>query len=377
MKRYCKNINILDRNLIIESIKSCLKGKLTRRDSVELISRITNTSCRITRLKLKIKDERFLSRAIERIADEITEELTNEKLNLIPIWYSEKYDTSSLKTRRIGIQDIKQQIYDYIAVNALSPFFVRIGEYQCAALPNRGQSYGAKAIRKWLKKEKNNPIFYLKVDIEKCYENISQKNMMKFLRKYIKNDKLLWLIETLILTFEKGLSIGSYLSQYLSNLYLSQLYHFISEQIENNYVSHVLFYMDDIVVFGKNREELKYCQLKIEEFAAQLGLTIKPHWFIQKIDNTYFLDVMGFKFYKNKTTIRKRVFAKIRRLFLRLRRRKFISLSLARRAVSYFGFIKHTNSFILYQKYKISTLIKSCKGAISYASRISIHSTPT
>ena len=51
---------------------------------------------------------------------------------------------------------------------------------------------------------------------------------MEFLRKHIKNDILLWLIETIINTFDKGLSIGSYLSQFLCNLYLSQLYHEIS-----------------------------------------------------------------------------------------------------------------------------------------------------
>ena len=43
---------------------------------------------------------------------------------------------------------------------------------------------------------------------------------MRFLKKHINK---------LISTFESGLSIGSYLSQFLCNLYMSQLYHEISE----------------------------------------------------------------------------------------------------------------------------------------------------
>ena len=52
---------------------------------------------------------------------------------------------------------------------------------------------------------------------------------MGFLRKYVANEPLLWLIETLIRTFKQGLSIGSYLSQFLCNLYLSQVYHYMAE----------------------------------------------------------------------------------------------------------------------------------------------------
>ena len=123
---------------------------------------------------------------------------------------------------------------------------------------------------------------------------------------------------------------------------------------------------------GKGEKFMYYIMKKIKR-----NLLKNKIYYIYTLFFTIIFILVYWVFYKNRISIRKRVFIKIRRLFLRLRRRKFISLSLARRAVSYFGFIKHTNSFILYQKYKISALIKSCKGVISYASRISIHSTPT
>lgn len=61
------------------------------------------------------------------------------------IWYREKIDGSSGKVRRIGIQNIKQQLYDYIAVEALKPVLKRIGEYQYASIKGRGTTKGERS----------------------------------------------------------------------------------------------------------------------------------------------------------------------------------------------------------------------------------------
>ena len=41
MKRYCKNIDITDRNLISKATYKCLKDKYTRNDTLELLSDIS------------------------------------------------------------------------------------------------------------------------------------------------------------------------------------------------------------------------------------------------------------------------------------------------------------------------------------------------
>lgn len=58
----------------------------------------------------------------ETIVDGIREEIIQDNLKFKAIWYKEKIDASSQKVRRIGIQNIKQQIYDYIAVEAMQDF---------------------------------------------------------------------------------------------------------------------------------------------------------------------------------------------------------------------------------------------------------------
>lgn len=275
MKSYCKGINIKDRYLVECSVYDCLRGKWTRNDTLHWFLRYSDCkSMKEMKAFVLSGNVEGMKAIVDRAIDDIVTELTERKLELKPIWYSTKYDNCCHKNREIGIQDVKQQCYDYLAVYAMKDIFRRIGEYQCASLPGRGQSYGIRAVKRWLW---NPDIKYaLKADVQKCFPSISHENMMAFLRRYIRNDDLLWLVDELLGTFKQGLSIGSYLSQYLCNLYLSQLYHFIEEEcfaerVDKRFgtvsrvpmVSHVLFYMDDILLLGKNAKYLNMAQRRI------------------------------------------------------------------------------------------------------------------
>mgnify|MGYP000364585174 CR=1 FL=1 len=115
---------------------------------------------------------------------------------------------------------------------------------------------------------------------------------MEFLRKYIKNEPLLNLIALLIGTFETGLSIGSYLSQYLCNVFLiadiprnsrknvqdqeeKKQRNGIMERIK--LVLHQLFYMDDILILGTNAKDIHKAMKLITQKAEELGLKIKDN----------------------------------------------------------------------------------------------------
>lgn len=387
MKTYCKGLDICNRDLIAQSIWECIRGKLHRRDTLELLSSFTIYTPK--RLSKMIKDTsgKVLKPIIELLTNQIISEISNRKLKLKPIWYKSKKDGSSGKIREIGIQDVKQQIYDYIAVNAMKPMLKRIGEYQCSSIKGRGQSCGIRAIKRWLKDKRIRHIG--KADIQKCYESIDKKKLMNFLSCRIKNESLLWLIDTLINTFKKGLSIGSYLSQFLCNLFLSQLYHYISENLYRirkhrdgtctrvKLVYHVLFYMDDIIILGTNLKDIKIAMKKILEYTKSLGLLVKKDWQIFSLDNNnkIFIDMMGVKFYRTHCTIRRRVFRRIRKTFSlldRLRRTcQIVPMKLIRRAIAYYGKLLATNSFILMKRYNIQSNICFCKGVISYESKIS------
>ena len=135
MKRLCKDVDITNIDLIQKSVYKCLKGKSKDRYDIRRIF------------------EQYGN--IENISLALQNELLNRNLELLPIWYKNKYDSGSQKMRTIGIQDIKQQMYDYIAVEGLKELIKRIGTYQCASIPKRGQLYGAYAIQRWLRKKVN------------------------------------------------------------------------------------------------------------------------------------------------------------------------------------------------------------------------------
>lgn len=112
MKRKCKNVDITDYDFILQSVKDCFANKKKYRNDI-----------------VRIREELGSD---EEIAKVLQKELLEEKLVLRPIWYHLKYDDNSQKWRNIGIQDIKQQMYDYIAVNGLAELERSIGHYQCA-----------------------------------------------------------------------------------------------------------------------------------------------------------------------------------------------------------------------------------------------------
>ena len=89
----------------------------------------------------------------------------------------------------------------------------------------------------------------------------------------------------------------------------------------------------------------------IDEFLVKESLVIKPNWRIFKVDEEHFIDFVGYKIYRNKITIRKRIWRSVRRTIIRISNRKSISPRYARRFMSYWGYIKNSDSTLINQKY--------------------------
>lgn len=312
----------------------------------------------------------------EIVISEIQNEIKSRNISFPEIWYREKLDGSSGKIRRIGIQNIKQQLYDYIAVEGLKPVLKRIGEYQYASIEGRGTTKGKDVISRWIRNK--NMRYFVKLDVKKCFESIDHDKIMEFLKKLVKNEPLLNLIELLIGNFERGLSIGSYLSQYLCNLYMSILYHEIMENMYRirrgkrgekriNLVRHCLIYMDDILMIGSRKRDLEKAVKQTIKKATEMGLEIKLNYQAKEIDGNC-IDMLGFKIYRTHTEIRGRTFLRVRRSFRRARKR--LTEGVARKCLSYYGYLKHTNSRRFQRKWKVRRTIKKCKGVIRNESKI-------
>lgn len=382
MKRVCKDIDITDRDLISRATYKCLKNKYKRNDVLELFANISS----LTKNQIHVIYYRYKSKGIkpfvEILIDILRNELLNKNISFPPIWYKDKIDSSSGKKRHIGIQNIKQQIYDYIAVEGLKPLLKRIGSHQFASVKGRGQVAGTRMIKRWLRNKALK--YFAKLDIKKCYPSIPCDKLISFLERHIKNDMLIWLIKELLKSFEQGLSIGSYLSQFLCNLYLSQIYHFIGHQYKIrkhkdgtkeriSLACHRLFYMDDILILSKSAKDIHKIIKLLINYCKELCLTIKKKWFVKQMPyskkhDSNFIDMMGFRIYRTHITIRRRVFKRIRRVYMKVYKlwkiHRYILVEFARRCISYYGLIKNSNSEKIKKKYHIKDVLKVCKKVV-------------
>ena len=72
---------------------------------------------------------------------------------------------------------------------------------------------------------------------------------------------------------EKGIPIGNLTSQFFANVYMNRLDQFVKHELK---VKHYIRYVDDFVILGKTREELKYLLEKIQKFLTdELFLELK------------------------------------------------------------------------------------------------------
>lgn len=382
MKRYCKNIDITSRELISEATWSCISNKITRSDTIRMFMEYTGLPYQFL-MDIAQESRYMLDSIVETVIDGIRQEILEQKYIVKKIRYRIKKDSCTGKLRNIGIQDIKQQIYDYIAVYGLKELFEKkLGFYQCGAVKRKGNEFGAGAIKKWLADK--NIRWAWQSDVRHYYENINKNVLKKMLKRDVKNDRLLHLVFFLIDTFEYGLSIGSYLSQFLANYYLSKAYIYASQQFKVRkrkdgtvkkvrLVSHVLFQMDDVIFFGRSKKDMKMLVKRFNEYIdKELGLELKETAHFIDLQTEY-VDILGRKISRKNLTIRSSTFLKARRTYKKaysyVCHEKEIPLKLARSCVARYGAIKHTGSKRFQRRYHIETINKAAKKVIGRAAK--------
>ena len=99
----------------------------------------------------------------------------------------------------------------------------------------------------------------------------------------------------------------------------------------------------------------------IAEMCREKGLEIKPTWSCQKIDSS-FIDMAGYRIYRDHMTVRRGTMKKIRRTFVRYDADSKIR---ARRVISHYGIIKHADFYKFCHKYDVHKKLKSAKEVVS------------
>jgi len=269
------------------------------------------------------------------------------------------------------------QCFHHIMMKAAVPVIMKgMSPHTFSSVPKRGPHYGKKFIRKWIDTDRKNTKYVAKLDIKKFYPSIPHDKLLQKIHNKFKDDTLIWMLETFINSHEdspgRGLAIGFYPSQWLSNFYLQDFDHYVKEELHIKYYGR---YADDIVFFGCNKKEMHKQMQKIIQFLAKEGLTVKQNWqvfrfdYIRKSDKKRCgrdLDFMGFRFYRDKTTIRRRNALRIRRVVKVGIKHKYISVHRASSILSSIGWMKHTDSIKYTRRYVAGVIsISSCKKIVS------------
>lgn len=278
------------------------------------------------------------------------------------------YDGSNKKERTIyKPRYFPDQIIHWALMLQLQPIIMKgMYAYSCGSVPGRGTSYGQKALRKWLDKDYKNTKYCLKMDISKFYPSVDNRLLKRLFRNKIKDKNCLWLIDSIIES-NQGLPIGNYTSQWFSNFFLQELDHLIKEKLG---VKYYLRYVDDLVLLGTNKKKLHKVRLVVSKYLQTLNLRLKDNWQVFKV-NSRDIDFLGFRFFRDKTILRKRNALRIRRRIKKIYRKGFLNYRDACAIISYWGWIKRSDSYNFYHKrVKVFIDINTAKKVVSKHAKI-------
>lgn len=307
----------------------------------------------------KRNDCSYVLRNIDRIVDDIHDMLADDSYT--PSRYTEMliYDQSSQKFRQIRtVPFFPDCIIQWMIVEILKiPVFLRGMDYWCSAsIPGRGGMRIYKGIKKYLKHHGPKYKKYaLSADIYHYYDSIDIDILMKMLRRRIKDERFLALVEKVVRASSAdgkiGIGIGYHLNQWMANFFLEMLDRLIRK---SGLIRWYGRYMDNLTIIGTNKRSLRKLIRRIWSYLDSVGLRLKGDYQVYHIDKRP-IQAVGYRYIINgKILMRKRNWLKLRRQAIRITRKlyegKEIPKTQARGFMSRFGSArKHSPSVKMFR----------------------------
>jgi retron-type reverse transcriptase len=315
-----------------------------------------------TRRKGKNGRKNKRMRYIRDHADEMEPYFLNEAAHFKSSEHTPKtiYDGVRRKKRQILIPTEREQVIHHMAMNVMQPIFQKgMYEHSYGSIPGRGAHAAKKRIEKWIRKGGRSVKYVLKMDIKKYYDSVPHDILKRKLAEIVHDQEFLTVLYEIVDAngTDRGIPIGFYTSQWFANWYLTELDHYIKEVL---HVKYFVRYVDDMVIFGGNKRELHQIRRAIEAYLRErLGLTMKENWqvylfhYIKRSGKEIGrdLDFLGFRFYRNRTTLRRSVMLKATRKARRIAKKSVKTIYDCRQMLSYLGWIKATDTYGMYRKH--------------------------
>ncbi len=271
------------------------------------------------------RDVKYCLAHEEETIKQLHDLLVNERYEFHQHLPRMRYDQNSHKFRKIIAPSYYyEQIIHHAIIQVLMPIFMKgMYEYSCGSIPKRGASYGKRYLERWIRNNTKKRKYVLKMDIHHYFDSVDHDVIKAKIRNKFHDERLVRLLFAIIDGHEdspgRGIPIGYYTSQWISNWILQDLDHYIKEVLK---APCYIRYMDDMVILGPNKRELHKMKDAVERYLRdEMNLKLKRNWQVYRFDYVKRdgtrigrdIDFMGFRFFSDKTTMRKRALKKCRR----------------------------------------------------------------
>jgi retron-type reverse transcriptase len=247
------------------------------------------------------------------------------------------------KPRDIHKAKVRDRIVHHAIYRTLYPYFDNkfiYDSYSCRI--DKGTHRAINRFRDLARKVSKNDTktaWILKGDIKKFFTNIDHEALKGILRRTIKDNEVMWLLENVIDSFDAdsnaniGLPLGNVTSQLLINIYMNEFDQFVKRELK---VKYYIRYADDFVVLHKDKQFLVDLIPKISEFLEkELKLSLHPNkLYIKTLSSG--IDFLGWVNFPHHRVLRT---STKRRMFRRLLQKQTIGT-----INSYLGLLKHGNT---------------------------------
>lgn len=267
-----------------------------------------------------------------------------------------KFTVYEPKKRVIHAPRIRDKIVQFavhiVLQDAYMPIFID-SNYAC--LVERGTHKAIDKVQHNMKlvQWKYGDGWVLKMDVRKFFYSINRDILKQILRRKIKDDKFLILLDKIIDSSpegEKGIPLGNVTSQDFANIYLNEVDQYAKRYLGLKYY---VRYMDDIIIVVPTKEEAQRAKANITTYLNdRLDLQINDKTKIFPMDQG--VNAYGFKIYTTHRLVRNSSKAAMKRR-IKVMDRKIQGGKLTKEYVqqcinSWLGHARHSNSFNLSKK---------------------------
>ena len=233
---------------------------------------------------------------------------------------------------------VHQIVYDYL-LSLYEPEFI---SDSYASRIGKGQYKAVEAFKYFIKLAHNNykTCFVLKCDVRKYFDSIDQNFLLGLIRNRVPCEKTFKVIKEILSSYifsgpGQGVPLGNITSQVFANIYLSQLDQFVKKELK---VRFYVRYNDDFVIISELKDYLVEIRYKTIHFVKEKLLLDIPleKTSLRKIN--WGVDFLGFTILPKAVLLRNKT------------KNKMYSSINSMNIHSYFGILKHCNSYNLKRK---------------------------